>query len=82
MVSVGSTVPAPPKSLWEKSDGNTVSFPTSGKYIILGVPGAFTRLSLPSLVSVFPIMINSLRQFGCNCSSLFFPDPWIPLQLQ
>ncbi|RPB16453.1 Redoxin [Morchella conica CCBAS932] len=59
MVSVGSTVPAPPKSLWEKSDGNTVSFPTSGKYIILGVPGAFT----PPCSSQIPGYLSNYNRF-------------------
>lgn len=53
--------PRPPKSLWEKSDGNSVVFPTSGKYIIVGVPGAFTRLSPPSLISVFNSRLTQFR---------------------
>ncbi|PUU78363.1 Redoxin [Tuber borchii] len=42
MISVGSSIPAAPGSLWVEKDNNTVSFPSSGKYIIVGVPGAFT----------------------------------------
>jgi len=43
MISVGSSIPAAPGSLWVEKDNNTLSFPSSGKYIIVGVPGAFTR---------------------------------------
>ncbi|KAG0136423.1 Redoxin [Tuber indicum] len=42
MISVGSSIPAAPASLWVEKDNNTVSLPSSGKYIIVGVPGAFT----------------------------------------
>ncbi|RPB01187.1 Redoxin [Choiromyces venosus 120613-1] len=42
MISVGSLIPAAPGSLWVEKEDNTVSFPSSGKYIIVGVPGAFT----------------------------------------
>ena len=47
MISVGSSIPAAPGSLWVEKDNNTVSFPSSGKYIIVGVPGAFTRSFSP-----------------------------------
>ncbi|PWW72548.1 Redoxin [Tuber magnatum] len=42
MISVGSSIPPAPESLWVERDNNTVSFPSSGRYIIVGVPGAFT----------------------------------------
>ncbi|CUS13514.1 unnamed protein product [Tuber aestivum] len=42
MISVGSSIPPAPESLWVERDNNTVSLPSSGKYIIVGVPGAFT----------------------------------------
>ncbi|KAI5845063.1 Redoxin-domain-containing protein [Morchella snyderi] len=62
MVSVGSTVPAPPKSLWEKSDGNSVSFPDSGTYIIVGVPGAFT----PPCSSQVPGYLSNYDKFSAK----------------
>ncbi|RPA86188.1 Redoxin-domain-containing protein [Ascobolus immersus RN42] len=40
-LSVGSEVPNT-KSLWEEKPENVVELPTSGKYILVGVPGAFT----------------------------------------
>lgn len=69
MVAVGSTVPAPPKSLWEKSDGNSVVFPTSGKYIIVGVPGAFTRLSPPISNICFQQSSDTIPLYVAPCSS-------------
>lgn len=51
MVTVGSPLPAPPKSLWEVSPNKSVTFPETGKFIIVGLPGAFTRESLTSSAS-------------------------------
>lgn len=45
MIKVNDALPAPPDSLWEGSPNKAVNFPTSGKFIIVGLPGAFTRTS-------------------------------------
>lgn len=68
-IATGSKLPAPPASLWENAPENTVNFPDTGKIILLGVPGAFTRTyyhyrqfnsipSTPSSYSKPPFNIN------------------------
>ncbi|KAL0631355.1 hypothetical protein Q9L58_009785 [Maublancomyces gigas] len=42
MISVGSSLPEAPSSLWEGSANASVKFPATGKIIIVGLPGAFT----------------------------------------
>ncbi|KAI5807828.1 Redoxin [Peziza echinospora] len=42
VIAEGSPIPAPPASLTEKNAEQTVKFPDTGKYLIVGVPGAFT----------------------------------------
>jgi 2-Cys peroxiredoxin 5 len=46
-IAPGSKLPAPPATLWENAPENKVTFPSSGKFIIVGVPGAFTRTPAP-----------------------------------
>ena len=42
-VKVGDTLPSAPASLTETAPDKTVEFPTKGKIVIVGVPGAYTR---------------------------------------
>ncbi|KAF8539381.1 Redoxin, partial [Trichophaea hybrida] len=49
-------------SLWENSPENSITFPTSGKIILLGVPGAFT----PPCSSQVPGYISSYSKFAEN----------------
>ncbi|CCX05998.1 Redoxin [Pyronema domesticum] len=59
-IAVGSKLPAPPASLWENAPENSVTFPETGKIILLGVPGAFT----PPCSSQIPEYIARYQEFA------------------
>ncbi|KAI5850858.1 Redoxin [Tricharina praecox] len=58
-ITVGSKLPAAPASVWETSPENAVIIPTSGKVVIVGVPGAFT----PPCSSQVPGYISNASAF-------------------
>jgi 2-Cys peroxiredoxin 5 len=68
-IAVGSKLPSPPKSLWESAPENSVTFPSSGKFVLLGVPGAFTRNSPPTYSPPFFTCANPLDCVIAPCSS-------------
>nr|AFK44899.1 unknown [Medicago truncatula] len=59
MAAVGSPLPAPPKSLWEGEADKSAEFPSEGKFIIVGVPGAFT----PPCTSQVPGYVANADKF-------------------
>ncbi|CAA20911.1 Thioredoxin peroxidase [Schizosaccharomyces pombe] len=60
MVAVGSTLPK--VTLWENKPEEVVEFPSQGKFIIVGVPGAFT----PPCSSQVPGYIANEKQFAAK----------------
>ncbi|KAA8893311.1 Redoxin [Sphaerosporella brunnea] len=61
-IAPGSKLPAPPATLWEGGPEKQVTFPSSGKFIIIGVPGAFT----PPCSSQVPGYIANYPQFAAK----------------
>lgn len=59
-IAAGTALPAAPASLWETSPENSFQFPKQGKFIIAGVPGAFT----PPCSSQIPGYINNYAKYA------------------